>query len=120
MAQIHFNRLHSVEPLGDLFLVRALDAANNLYEWTVPREVAAMLVIALQQASTRLENKSLQTMIRTIGFQPIVADDMTPGIQIQLSDQLYLNLLMPGRQIDALLACIQQLKTDTSFGGASH
>jgi len=120
MAQIHFTRLHSVEALGNLFLVRTLDAANNVYEWTIPREVAVMLVGGFQQASARLEEKLPETMIHTRGFQPIVADDMTPGIQIQLSDQLYINLLMPGHQIDDLLACIRQLKTDTSFGGAAH
>jgi hypothetical protein len=117
---IHFDRLHSIDANGNLFIIRTLDAQNQIFEWSIPKEVAAMLAISFQQVSKPHDASRPDAMIHSIGFQTIVADDMTPGIQIQISENLYLNLLMPNNQIDALLSCIQQLKGNTSFIGPTH
>jgi hypothetical protein len=120
MSRIHFDRLHSVEVEGDLFLVRTLDSQGLGYEWTIPREVAALLVIALREASTSLPDKDEGLLMEPIGFQAIVGPNMIPGIQIQLSDKLYLNLLMPRNQLAALRTSIAQLESNTPPKGPLH
>jgi hypothetical protein len=120
MTQIHFDRLHSVTTQGNHFLVRMLDPQGNRYEWTCPRELATLLVLELQQVAASLPETDQQQLISVTSISSFVGPGMVSGIQIQLAPQLYVNLLLPRKDLDALATVVAQLKSATTFGGPQH
>ena len=117
MSRIHFDRLHSVEVEGENFLIRTLDPRGLSYEWTIPINVATLLVLAIESASKALpDNLTSGQMLQPLGFQAIVTENMMPGLQIAISDTLALTLILPGNALAGLKTAIAQLESSTPRG----
>jgi hypothetical protein len=108
MARLNVDSLHSVAVERDR-LVMLLRVANQGYEVSLDRIAVSLLIPQLQMAATKLPAPDQKSMLIAMGFQPVRTDQGQLGIEVQLSEQLSIPLILGNAGLEALRACIDQL-----------
>jgi len=119
MPALNIDKLHSVTVENNRFLVKLM-SDNTQYSFTLSPSDAALLVTAIQSESNNLPETEEKTMIHSMGIQPIVGPGMSPGIEIKLSENLFLAILLGDGGLVALRTCIDQLESGISPSGGVH
>ncbi len=113
MSRLNVDGLHSVSVENGLFLIRVI-SNNVLYEMTIDPTAAAILERKLHSESMRLPQNHSRKMVEKVGFQPIVGPNNTPGIEIVLTNELSIPILLGQAGVEALRACVAQIGTGPS------
>lgn len=119
MPALNIDKLHSVTVENNRFLIRLL-SGDQQYALTLNSTDAGLLATSILSESKHLPQSETHSMIHASGIQPIVGPDMNPGIEIKLSENLFLAILLGDDGLEALRACIDQLESGISPSGGVH
>ena len=119
MARLDIDKLHSVKVENNRFLVK-LNSGNASYELTLGQSVAGLLAMSLLSEAKHLPEDAEKTMIHSMGIQPIVGPHMNPGIELKLSDNLFLTILLGEDGLKGLHECVSQLESSSQPSPIKH